>query len=187
MAFNSKGGKSVNTNNFRDVLAVVKQGHALVDEWLAKAKTMKASEFTNKQKAIELVEGYKGALDAVESRVRQTINPMHEPKIGFKKAMKLYRDAVADPSDPDKLKVLWDSGMRQYIGQGFRAALKNAGALGYSTVVVQRLTTYDTLIAKWMKMLTGAEAEKVAADPQAREEFLNDMHQALGIANSLLN
>lgn len=110
---------------------------------------MKASEFTNKQKAIELVEGYKGALDAVESRVRQTFNPMHEPKIGFKKAMKLYRDAVVDPSDPDKLKVLWDSGMRQYIGQGFRAALKNADALGYSAVVVQRLTTYDTLIAKW--------------------------------------
>jgi hypothetical protein len=187
MAYNSKGGKSVDANNFRDVLEVVQQGNTLVDEWLVKAKTMKASEFTNKQKAIELVEGYKGNLDAVDHRVRQAINPMHEPKIGFKKAVKLYRDAVVDPSDPDKLKVLWDSGMRQYIGQGFRAALKNADALGYSAVVVQRLKAYDTLIAKWMKMLGGADAQKVAADPHAREEFLNDMHQALGIANGLLN
>jgi S-adenosylmethionine:tRNA-ribosyltransferase-isomerase (queuine synthetase) len=49
MAFNSKGGKSVNATNFADVLQVLQQGDVLVDEWLAKAKTMKASEFTNKQ------------------------------------------------------------------------------------------------------------------------------------------
>jgi hypothetical protein len=187
MAFNSKGGKSVDANNFRDVLEVVKQGTVLVDEWLLKAKAMKPSEFTNKQKAIQLVEGYKGSLDAVDHRVRQTVNPMHEPKIGFPKAMKLYKDALQHPADPATLKELWDSGMRQYIGQGFRAALKNADALGYSAVVVKRLKAYDALIAKWMKMLNGAEAQKVAADAQARQEFLDDMHQAMGIANGLLN
>jgi hypothetical protein len=52
--------------------------------------------------------------------------------------------------------------------------------------MVNRLKAYDTLVAKWMKMLSGADAQKVAADPTAREEFLNDMHQALAIANSLL-
>jgi len=188
MAFNSKGGKSVDRTNFRGVLEVLQQGHALVDEWLLKAKTIKASEFTNKQKAIELVEGYKGSLDAVENRVRQTVNPMHEPKIGYPKAMKLYQDAKADPSNAGKLRVLWDSGMRQYIGQGFRIALKNADALGYSTVVVNRLKAYDALVAKWMKaMLTGVDAEKVAADVKARKAFLDDMYKGLGIANGLLN
>jgi len=99
----------------------------------------------------------------------------------------MYRDAVVDPSDPDKLQKLWDQGMRQYVGQGFKTALDNAAALVYSTTVVNRLTTYNTLVSKWMnKMLDGDDAKKTAADPKACEQFLNDMHQALGIATGLL-
>ena len=187
-AYDASGGKTVNANNVGHVLQVLQQGHVLVDEWLTKAKTMKASEFTNKQKAIELVEGYKGGLDAVVSRVHMTVDPLHEARSsGLKKAIALYQAAVVDPSDPDKLKKLWDDGARQYVGQGFRLALKNADALGYSTVVVNRLKAYDTLVSKWMKtMLSGADRQKTAADPKAREEFLDDMHKALSIATSLL-
>ena len=36
------------------------------------------------------------------------------------------------------------------------------------------------------KMLDGDDAKKTAADPKACEQFLNDMHQALGIATGLL-
>lgn len=185
-AYDAKGGKSVDGNNFRNVLQVLQQGHDLVDEWLAKAKTMKGSEFTNKNGAIACVEGYKARLDATVSRVHQTIDPLHEPKIGLKKAITLYQAAVVDPSDPNKLKVLWDDGLRQYVGQGFRAALKNADALGYSAVVVNRLKAYDALVSKWMKMLSNEDAQRTAADPKARELFLEDMHKALSIANSLL-
>jgi hypothetical protein len=44
MAYNSAGGTTVDATYFRTVLQVLKQGDGLVDEWLAKAKTMKASE-----------------------------------------------------------------------------------------------------------------------------------------------
>src|SRR4051794_7164518 len=76
-AYDAKGGKSVSMNNAANVLLVLQQGHVVVDEWLAKAKTMKASEFTNKNGAIACVEGYKGLLDGTASRVRQTIDPLH--------------------------------------------------------------------------------------------------------------
>jgi hypothetical protein len=88
MAYNSAGGTAVDTTNFRNVLQVLKQGDGLVDEWLAKAKTLKASEFTKnngKNDAIKCVEGYKAALEAVEHRVRQTVDPLHEPAIGLKR------------------------------------------------------------------------------------------------------
>src|SRR5215475_9857823 len=187
-AYTARGGKAVDANNVAGVLQVLHQGDALVDEWLAKAKTMKASEFTNKQKAIEVVEGYKADLEAVESRVRLTVDPLHEARSsGLKKAIALYQDARLHPSDPGTLKELWDDGARQYVGQGFRLALKNAAALGYSADVVKQLKAYDTLVSKWMKtMLSGSDREKVAKDPKASDEFLDDMHQALGIATYVL-
>ena len=186
-AYDAKGGKAVNTNNFGNVLQVLKQGDALVDDWLARARTMKDSEFTDKKGAIECVEGYRARLAGTESRVHQTVNPLHEPKVSLKKALDLYRAAVADPTDHDKLTELWDKGARQYVGQGFKIALKNADQLGYSTVVVNRLKAYDALVSKWMDtMLNGADAKKTAEDPDARELFLQDMHQALSIATSIL-
>jgi len=191
-AYNSAGGVAdVDANNVATVLQVVKQGQALVDEWLAKAKTMKASEFTKnngKNDAIKLVEGYKEALVAVKSRVRLTVDPLRDArKSGLKKAIALYKDARIHPSDPATLMELWDEGMRQYVGQGFNAALKNAVALGYSADVVNGLTTYNTLVAKWMKtMQTGALAQATAKNPKRSEQFLDDMHQALNIANNVL-
>jgi hypothetical protein len=186
-AFDAKGGKSVDANNFAGVLQVLQQGHVLVDEWLLKAKPMKAGAFTDKKGAIDCVEGYKGRLDGTVSRVHQIVDPLHESRGGIKKALDMYRAAVADPSDPDKLMTLWDVGARQYVGQGFRLAVKNAAALGYSAAVVKQLKAYDALIAKWMDtMLNGVDAEKTAADPKARERFLTDMHKAFSIASNVL-
>jgi hypothetical protein len=191
MAYNSAGGTAVDANNLDTVLQVLKQGDALVDEWLTKAKTMKASEFTKnngKNDAIQLVEGYKAKLVAVKSRARLTVDPLRDArKSGLKRAIALYQDAVVHPSDAATLMELWDEGMRQHVGQGFNVAAKNAVALGYSAAVVNDLNTYNTLVAKWMKkMLSGTEAQKVARDPNARQGFLDDMHQALGTATRVL-
>ena len=185
-AYDAKGGKAVNANNFGDVLQVLQQGETLADEWLAKAKTMKDSDFTNKKGAVDSVKNFKLRFEATTARVHQTVDPLHEPKIGLKKAMNLYRTATAEPS-AENLMELWDNGVRQYVGQGFKIAVKNAATLGYSTALVNQLKAYDALVTKWMDtMLNGADAKKAAADMAVRDEFLNDMHKALSIATNIL-
>jgi hypothetical protein len=186
-AYNSAGGLHVDISNAAKVQQILDQGIDLADEWLKKAQTMKPGEFTNKNGAIELVTGYRQKFEGTASRVRQTVDPLHEPRLGLKKAIALYKDAITHPADYRTLMELWDNGARQYVGQGFKIAVKNADTLGYTSNVVNLLKQYDKIVSKWMDtMLNGADAKKAAADPDQREEFLNDMHQAFAIAASVL-
>lgn len=186
-AYNSAGGAQVDLNNAAKVLQVLDQGAALIDEWLKKAATLKPADFKDRNGAIDCVKGYARKVEAVTARVRQTIDPLHEPRTGIKQAITMYRKAVSGNPDYRELMELWDSGARQYVGQGFRIAVKNAATLGYSPNVVNQLNQYDHIVSKWMNtMLNGDDAKREMADPDKREEFMNDMHQAFAIATSVL-
>jgi hypothetical protein len=186
-AYISAGGAQVDLTNAAKVQQVLDQGATLIDEWLKKAKTLKAGDFKNKNGAIDLVTGYRRRIEAVSARVRQTIDPLHEPRTGIKQAIAMYRKAVSGNPDYRELMELWDSGARQYVGQGFKIAAKNAATLGYNPAVVNQLNQYDQIVSKWMDtMLNGDDAKREMADADKREEFMNDMHQAFAIATNVL-
>jgi len=186
-AYDARGGKNPDIKSVASIVEVLENGQALAGDWLKKARAMKPAQFKDRNKAIAAVEHYQELFEQTASRVQLAVDPLREARTNIKKAMTIYRNAVANPADEALLSKLWDPAARQLVGQGFRLALVNADKIGYSAAVKKHLQDYDDLMDKWMNtMITGVEKKKMVADATRRKEFMDDMGKAFATATSAL-
>jgi hypothetical protein len=184
--FQTSGLSKVDASNVQVARTLVKQGNALLDEWLNAAGKLQPTAFKgaagNKAKAIACVKQYKDFVAVLENQADVVKDPFINARKNYQACHKLMTAAMAHPDDPKALSNFYSQGMRNHLGAPFRAALKIYTG---NTELVQLLNSYDALVGKWNTIQTQGAAG-VAADADRRKEFMEDMQEAMKLGVRIL-
>ena len=169
----------------------------LADEWLAGASKLKPDAFkngkpskdgkANREKAIEAVTEYRKFVVMFTQRYASLKDPFLSARLGGRdKCVAYFRAAKAKPDDGTLLHDLYNSGVRNDLGMGFRIALKDYQG---TPAVMAMLKQYDKQVSAYNDiMLNGKDGgpTAIAADPAKRKKYLADMQALIVLGDQIL-
>lgn len=182
--FESLGLGSVTDKNAAAALDFARQGDVLLDEWLTAAQKRKATDFKNRDGAIKEVQDYKKMVAIVRFLAESKLNPIGMSKANWHNFEQMWNAAKRDPTDADKLKVMYSQGIRNAIGQGFHDAYKMRDQLHMPANVKTKIEEYEKIAADWDHLQDG---HKILADDAAvRVKFWKDMTKCANLGRQII-
>jgi hypothetical protein len=172
----------------------VKDANALYKEWLEGAKKLKPEAFKGSQvekkdpvkakaKAIARIEWYQSLLKNIENEAKEAKDPFISVRMNYDKCLDAMKKVMAHPDDASAIQTLYSQGIRNWIGAPFHKAVTTYKG---DPEVVKLLNDYEKIAAKWNSLQGSNGPSTLAADPQERTKFINDMEEAMKIAVRIL-